>query len=240
MNTAMLLCAGFGTRMQALTREIPKPMLPVSGKPILEYTIGHLSKLGIHNIVINLHYLSEKIVSYFGDGKKFNVHIDYIYENEPLGTAGAVKNAEKYLISAGSFLVLYGDVVANENYSKVSEFNESRSDAVATIVLHERNKSNSVVEMDKERKIIRFIERPAEEVKDKKQNWVNSGLYCFKKNILEYILAGVYSDFPKNIFPKLVSEGSLYGYPLSGYRCAVDSPERYQSLKEDFARLKLF
>lgn len=234
LSAAMILCAGFGTRMQDFTKDLPKPMLPIGGKPLLEYTITHLARSGINNIVINLHYLPEKITSYFGDGSRWGVKINYSPEDKPLGTAGAVKKAEGLLRGFDDFLVLYGDIVCCQDYLKLFEFHGSRPAAKASIILHERSKSNSVVEIDGENKITRFIERPEKEVADKKQNWVNSGLYCFGRKIIEYIPENEYCDFPKDIFSRLVCEGALYGYPLESYRCAIDSPERYEKVCNDF------
>ncbi|MFC1501496.1 NDP-sugar synthase [Elusimicrobiota bacterium] len=239
MNTAMILCAGFGTRMGELTKDIPKPMLKIRKKPMLEYTILHLAKLGINKIFINLHYLSEKITSYFGDGKDFGVSIKYSYEKEPLGTAGAVKNIETQLRKTSDFLLLYGDIVCNEDYQKLFAFHQTKEKSIATIILHERNESNSVVEMDSDNMIIRFIERPSEAVSNKMQNWVNSGIYCLRSKILDFIPKTKFCDFPKDIFPKLVANGGLYGYPLKGYRCAIDSSQRYNQVQEDMLRKKV-
>jgi len=234
MNTAMILCAGFGTRLKEHTRSTPKPMMQLAGMPLLEGTIEHLAGQGINNIIINLHYLADEIKSYFKDGSKWGVRIAYSYEEKLLGTAGAVKNVEDHLKDIDDFLVLYGDVVCNENYKDFVKFHKSKRDAVASIIVHKRKKSNSVVEMDSKGRIIRFIERPDGEIKNKKQDWVNSGLYCFNKRILKYIPSKVFCDFPKNIFPVLVSEGCLYGYELKGYRCSIDSPERYIKVQNDF------
>lgn len=236
MNTAMILCAGFGTRLKEYTKNIPKPMIQLSGKPLLEYTIKHLLKYGINNIIINLHYLADEITSYFKDGSKWGVKIVYSYEKIPLGTAGAVKNVESILKKIDDFLVLYGDVICNENYRDFIKFHKSKKDAIASIILHKRDRSNSIVKMDNKSKIINFIERPDGEIKNKKQNWVNSGLYCFNKRILKYIPQKVFCDFPKDIFPALVSEGCLYGYELKGYRCSIDSPERYIKIQNDFKK----
>jgi NDP-sugar pyrophosphorylase family protein len=236
MKTAMLLCAGYGTRLKELTKDIPKPMLPVDGKPMIEHTIRHLSKLGIKDIVINVSYLADKITSYFGNGENWGVHIHYSHEKEPLGTAGAVKNAAKLLEKNAEFLVLYGDVISFEDYNKLFEFHRSKKDAIASIILHERKSSNSVVEMDRNNKIIKFVERPTAPVADKNQDWVNSGLYCFDNKILELIPEKGYCDLPKDVFPTLVSNGTIYGYPLTGYRCAVDSPERYEELQDEIKK----
>ncbi len=234
LTAAMILCAGFGTRMQDYTRDLPKPMLPIGPKPLLEYTINNLAGSGINDIIINLHYLPEKITSYFGNGSKWGVKITYSLEDSPLGTAGAVKKVENLLNAHDDFLVLYGDIICTQNYLKLYEFHKSRPGAAASIIVHERAKSNSVVEMDGGNKIVRFIERPEKEVSDKKQNWVNSGLYCINKSVLNYIPAGEFCDFPKNIFSRLVIDGSLYAYPLEGYRCAIDSPQRYEKVCDDY------
>lgn len=244
MTYAMILCAGFGTRLNELTKDTPKPMLKIAGKPMLEYTIRHLKSFGINKIIINLHYLSEQITSYFGNGEKFGVEITYSYEDQPLGTSGAIKKVETLLTKSEEFFVIYGDILSNLNYSDFINFHQSKQDlknekALASIIVHERNKSNSIVEIDQSNKITKFIERPSEEqLKLKTQNWVNSGIYCFDKKILELIPEG-FSDFPKDIFPKIMSLKSLYALPLSGYRCAVDSVERYSMLKLDYENGKI-
>ena len=240
MITAMILCAGFGTRLKEYTKEIPKPMLPILDKPILEYTIRHLAWLGINNVIINLHYQADKIVSYFQDGQKWGIRITYSYEEKPLGTAGAVKKMEHVLSKTENFLLLYGDVVTNENYINLLNYHKSKSTAIATIVLHQRLNSNSIVEMDNENRITKFIERPKNERQNKKQNWINSGLYCLNKQVLQYIPERKFSDFPKDVFPHLIVSGRLYGYPLTGYRCAIDSPQRYSMVQSDFKKQLIF
>jgi len=236
MKTAMIICAGFGTRMREYTKNTPKPMLPVCGKPILEYTVRHLEMLGIKDLIINLHYLPDSIKSYFEDGKKFGVKITYSYEEKPLGTAGAVKKVENLLKEKKEFLLLYGDVFCDEDYNGLFEFHGSKTGAVGTIILHRKKKSNSVVEIDADNRVTRFIERPETEVRDKKQEWVNSGLYCFSSNVLGLIPPNTYCDFPGDIFPQLVRTGVLFGYPLKGYRCCIDTPESYMLLQETIGK----
>lgn len=234
MTQAMILCAGFGTRMGEYTENLPKPMLPIGNKPILEHTINHLKKFGITEITINIHYLHEKITSYFKDGKNLDVKINYIYEEEPSGTAGAVKKAESILSKSEDFLALYGDIVTNQNYADLIEFHKYKS-PIASIIIHKRNQSNSIVEVDNNNKIITFIERPKNpESIIKTQNWVNSGLYCFNKKVFEYIPKNTFYDFPKDVFQNIINIESLYGLPLTGYRCAIDSPERYNTAQSDY------
>ena len=101
------------------------------------------------------------------------------------------------------------------------------------MIMHKRNRSNSIVEINDESKITKFIERPDQEIGNTKQNWVNSGLYSFSKKILKYIPAKQFCDFPRDIFPVLVSRGCLYGYKLKGYRCSIDTPARYEKAQND-------
>lgn len=237
MSSAVILCAGYGTRLKEHTKQTPKPMLLLSGKPILEYTIRHLAKLDINNIFINLHYRGNQIKSYFKDGNKWGVNISYRWEKTILGTAGAVKNMEDYLKDLDIFLVLYGDVICNEDYRKFIGFHRSKRGAAASIIIHKRQKSNSIVKIDRTNMITDFIERPdQQEDTDGVSYWVNSGLYVFDKKILEYIPSGQYCDFPRDIFPKLVSEKCIYGYPLKNYRCSIDSPDRYKQAQNDLGK----
>ncbi len=240
MKTAFILCAGFGSRLKELTRDCPKPMLLLDDKPLLEYTIRHLARQGIRHLIINLHYMADHISGYFGDGSQWGVRIQYSHENEALGTAGGVKKAEALLRPHEPFLILYGDIVTDQDYHLLFDFHRARPDALMSIILHERAASNSVVEIDERGKVTRFIERPKTPIIDKKQNWVNSGLYCCRAAVLDLIPDSQFSDFPRDVFPGLVERGALYGLPLSGYRCAIDSPQRLEKARQDLAMGQIF
>lgn len=236
---ALLLCAGFGTRLKSLTETVPKPMLPIYDKPMLEYTIRHLAMHGINEFVVNLHFMPEVIKEYFKDGSEFGVSIEYSYESEPLGTAGALIKAYDYFSKERNFLVVYGDIVTNLNYSDLIGRHISNN-CVGTIVLHKRKKSNSIVEMNDAGLITNFLERPAEPVSGSHESWVNSGVYCFNEKVFSFLPDKGVCDFPRDIFKKIIDENGLYGVPLEGYRIAVDSPKRYETLLEDFKLMKLF
>ena len=232
LKTAFILCAGYGSRMGALTQSTPKPMLPVNGKPLVSYTISHLQNLGITDIIINLHFFPEQITGYFGDGSAYGVHIRYSYEEKPLGTAGAVRYAEP-LLTTESFLVIYGDVITNTDFHALDELRRAHN-ATAAIFLHKRAKSNSFVKTEADGKITCFLERPEVTPPDDGQSFVNSGLYCFSSNIFNYLPPPkVFCDFPKEIFPELSSRGQLYGLPLTGYRKSIDTPQRLDELCRD-------
>jgi len=131
---AIILCAGRGERLRPLTDTIPKPMIPINNKPVLEYIINLLKKNGIKDIAINTSHLPEKIREYFGDGKKFGVKITYSFEPEMLGTSGALNNFRHFFNTNEPFLVFYGDNITNIDLKKMLEFHKQKN-AIATLAL---------------------------------------------------------------------------------------------------------
>ena len=222
----MVLSAGYGTRLGDLTRETPKPMLRLQGRPMLEYIICHLARHGFDQIAVNLHFMPDMIRDYFGDGSRLGVELVYSYEPELLGTAGGVKKMADFLGAGEAFMVHYGDVLTDHDFTAMLHFHRERN-ALATLLLHQRARSNSVVSLDKEWRIIGFLERPTEEARRGVQSpWVNSGICICAPQLLGEIPADVACDLPRDIFPRLIDSHRLFGFPLSGYRCAVDSPDR--------------
>jgi NDP-sugar pyrophosphorylase family protein len=223
---AMVLCAGYGTRLGDLTREIPKPMLSIGDAPLLAYILGNLKRHGFTDISINLHFKPEMIRDYFGDGTHAGLNLTYSFEPELLGTAGGLKNVEHFFRNEKEFLVHYGDILTNQDFTAMLEFHRKKQ-ALATLLLHQRNKSNSIVTLDDQNRIISFLERPDEAGREgHTSRWVHSGICICHPEILNSILPATASDLPRDVFPKLLETGRLFGFPLSGYRCAVDSLER--------------
>jgi len=222
----MVLCAGYGTRLGELTREIPKPMLPFNDQPMLTYLLAHLKQHGFDQIVINLHFKPELIQNHFGDGSGLAMQLTYSHEPTLLGTAGGVKNVETFFRDEPAFLVQYGDIITDQDFSAMLQSHRERN-ALATLLLHQRQKSNSVVVLDDEHRITSFLERPTEAARQGQTSpWVNSGVCICSPEILDHIPANTTCDLPRDVFAKLTSTRRLFGFPLSGYRCAVDSPER--------------
>ncbi|HXR07994.1 MAG TPA: nucleotidyltransferase family protein [Candidatus Acidoferrum sp.] len=223
---AMVLCAGYGTRLGDLTREIPKPMLPLRGRPILEYILAHLRSHHFDQVAVNLHFLPQAIHSHFGGGASLKIELTYAHEDRLLGTAGGIKNMEPFLSRSDPFLVQYGDVVTDQDFTAMLRFHRERG-ALATLLLHQRARSNSLVSLDARGQITGFLERPGEEARrGLSTNWVNSGICLCRPEIFASIPAQTPCDLPRDIFPKLIPSGRLFGFPLSGYRCAIDSPAR--------------
>jgi len=233
MVKAIILCAGFGSRMQKFTENTPKPMLLINNRPLLEYTINNLVKNGVTDIGINLHYLAEKIQDYFGNGNRFNVNITYIKEDHPSGTAGGVKLFSSYLHQVENFFVIYGDIFTDFNFSSLLNFHQGHH-SLASMVVHKRKSSNSIVEFDQNNRVTKFIERPsAKMLEQNHDSWVNSAIYCMKNEILDFIPKNIPYDFPKDLFPHLTDKKSLYAFPLVGHRVAIDTPDKYEQAKRE-------
>jgi NDP-sugar pyrophosphorylase family protein len=232
---AMVLCAGYGTRLGNLTRDIPKPMLLLNGKPMVEYIFANLKRHGINQIAVNLHFMPQAIQEHFGDGSHWGLHISYSREETLLGTAGGIKRMEHFLSESPAFLVHYGDVLTNQDFSAMLEFHQ-KSKALATLLLHQRARSNSRVLMDKDNRIIQFMERPTDAHETAGGAWVNSGICVCSPAIFSLIPAGRPCDLPRDIFQTIIPEHPVYGFPLSGYRAAIDSPERLEEAASAIAK----
>jgi NDP-sugar pyrophosphorylase family protein len=238
---ALVLSAGYGTRLGELTTHTPKPMLDVAGHPLLAIILANLRRQGIRDIAVNLHAHPELIVSELGDGASLGVRLHYVREPELLGTLGAAKNIEDYLAHDGPFLLHYGDVVTDQDFSDLVALHEDRA-ALVTILVHERPGSNSVVTIGQGGMVTGFLERPSEaERAGLESNWAFSGVAVLSPSVLRTIPPGV-SDLPRDLLPSLASEGRLYAAPLTGYRKAVDSPSRLDALRADVeaGRCRLF
>lgn len=243
---ALIPAGGQGTRMGELTKTIPKSLLTINEKPLMEYTLDLLSVHRIKEIGCGLFHLGEPIKHHFGDGKKFGVKLIYVKENKPTGTAGTVKALAKKLRPEKPFFVIAPDILNNFDLTSIYQFHQSHK-GIATICCYWRPKSkliskkSGLVVFDKNTKIIQqFIERPKTE-KEVVTNWVNSSIYVFDPKILEYIPAKIDGQFtidlPKDIFPKLLEAGEkLYAYPVNRkkyYQLGIDSPERITQAEKD-------
>jgi len=224
----VLLAAGKGTRLRPLTDEMPKVMIPIAGKPILEHHIEHLAGAGIQEIFINLHYLPERITSYFGDGRKWGARIRYSFEPEIMGTAGAVKKLEAELCGA-PFLVVYGDNYLEMDLSGFIEASAA-SEGVGTIAVFEKVDVNGsgILELGKDDEIVRFKEKPAPD--EVFSHRVSAGLFYFRPAIFEYIPLG-YSDFGLDVIPRLLRDGGrLFARRFKGGVWAMDDLDLLNSL----------
>lgn len=229
---AIILAGGFGTRLRPLTFSLPKPMVPILGKPMLEHVLAVVKKAGITECVSLLYFEPETISGHFGDGKKFGVNMSYVLSRADWGTAGAVKNAAGHVDD--TVLVISGDVLTDFDLKKAITFHKKRK-ASATIVLTRVEKPLAfgiVITDTKTGKIEKFLEKPA---------WgqvfsdtINTGIYVLEPRVLDYIPKDEEFDFSKNLFPLLMkNKEPLFGYIADGYWRDVGNLREYRKANED-------
>lgn len=227
---AIILAAGKGLRLRPLTGGVSKPMVEVAGCPILEHNVRLLASHNIKEIIINLHYKPDVIMRYFENGKKWGVKIQYSYEPEIMGTAGAVKFAEGLL--GTTFIVFYGDNLTNLDITNLIRYHRSRSGIGTIAVFHRQDVGSSgVVDFDENGCMTGFIEKPCP--RDFLSNWVNAGILILEREILDFIPEDVKCDFGKDIIPSLLKEGKrLYAYPMSEALWWIDTPDDLERIRE--------
>jgi len=222
---AVILAAGEGTRLKELTQKIPKPLLPVRGKPILEHQLELCAAAKIKNVFINTHHLSDQIRQFAGDGSRFRLTITYSYEPELLGTAGALNNFRDRL-AGDDILLLYGDNYVDLDLRALQKFHEEKRSFVTVAVHHRDDVSQSgMIELGAGDRVTRFIEKPA--AKAQTSNLVSAGIYVLDPELLAFIPPGK-SDFGYDIIPKLLAEKqAVFGYKMGKELIAIDTPELY-------------
>ncbi len=226
---AVVLAAGRGSRLASLTTAVPKPMLPVGGRPVIAHLLDLLSRMGVPEVFINLHHHPDVLRSYCGDGSRWGVRITYAVEAELQGTAGALRNFVPWLGDA-PFLLAYGDNYFECDPVPLRSFHEERQ-ALATIALFPKEDvtGSGVVQLDAEGRVVRFVEKPSPA--QALGHLVNGGLYVLSPAILPLLPDKVPCDFGYDVFPALVASGrSVYGRVLEGAVWPIDTPELYQRL----------
>ncbi|HEY9641895.1 MAG TPA: nucleotidyltransferase family protein [Coleofasciculaceae cyanobacterium] len=225
----LVLAAGKSTRIQPIAAGIPKPLLVVQGRTILEHNLSWLAQSGISSVWINLHYRPEDIQQAIGDGSQLGLKISYALEPEILGTAGAYKNLESHW--KGATLVVYGDSLVRFDLQKL--FNAHKNpNADVTIALFDQNThfhtaiAGGHVLMDDQNRITEFVETGAGETPH--STLINAAVYLLEPEILDLIPPHTFYDFARNLFPKLLAEGYyLQGHLIDGYCLGLDTPESY-------------
>ena len=221
----VVLAGGYGTRLRPLTYTKPKAMLPLVDKPILQFIIESVAGEGFNDVVVTTNYFRQQIIDYFGDGSDFGVRLVYPEEEKPLGTAGSVKNSEKYLNE--TFAVIQGDNITEIKFKHILNFHREMG-GVATIALLpvERPHQFGIAQLDLDNRVLRFKEKPRQE--EFFSDLASIGLYILEPEVLDYIPSGVEYDFAKDVFPKLLDSGEkIYGYHASGFWVDIGVPENY-------------
>lgn len=236
MNKAVILCGGPGKRLRPLTDTIPKPLIKIGDKPVLEHLINVLKREGIGEIFLAVCYLGEKIEEYFGEGKKWGVKIVYSYEKKPAGGAGAIKLLEDKLDS--TFAVLNGDCLTDLPFAKMAKFHQQKR-GLATFLVHKTNHpyDSDLVEYDEDFLIKRFFRpKPGDQFKPISK----SGTHIFEPEVLKFIPKGKKYSLEKELIPKLIKEGQkIFAYYSEAYSHDMGTPERLEKVRGDFKEGKI-
>jgi NDP-sugar pyrophosphorylase family protein len=227
---AIILAGGKGIRLAPLTEVIPKPLIPIGGRPILEIVIHQLKRQGFRHITLAVGYMSDLIQAYFQDGSRWGVTIDYSVESEPMGTAAPLRQISGL---DRTFLVMNADVLTNINYAELLRYHKKRQGS-ATIGAYERQVTIDlgVIISNGQYHIQDYIEKPTSSY------LVSMGVYVFEPEVLDYIGNKAYLDFPDLVKLLLGAGKTVNYYPFSGYWLDVGRHEDYAKAAEEFEALK--
>lgn len=227
------MAGGEGTRLRPLTSNVPKPMIPVVNRPMMEHVVRLLERHGFDDIVVTLAFLPQAIRSYFGDGSELGVRLTYATEQVPLGTAGSVLHAREQLTER--FLVISGDVLTDIDLSEVIGFHE-RHGALATLALRSSDDplEFGIVITAPDGRVQRFLEKPTwgEVFSDT----INTGIFVLEPEVLDHIPMGRPSDFSGEVFPSLLATGGVFGVRVEGYWEDVGTLDAYLRAHRELLR----
>ncbi len=224
---AVVMAGGFGTRLAELTHEIPKPMLPVGDRPLLERIIEQLRDAGIRSVNLTTHYRADAIVGHFGDGSEFGVRIEYVPEERPLGTAGALGS----LVADEPVLVMNGDILTRIDFRALRSFHEEhRADMTVAVRPYEVRVPFGVVEVEGER-VARLSEKPAV------RGLVNAGIYLVGPPVIALVHAGEVLDMPVLIERAVAAGRNVVAFPMREYWLDIGRVEDYERATVDVESL---
>lgn len=227
---AIFLAGGKGTRLAPYTQVIPKPLMPIGDRPIIEVLLLQARSAGIRDVVITVGHMSQLISSFFQDGSRLGLKIHYSFEEEPLGTAGPLSLLDGL---TETFLVSNGDVLTTLDLRDLIAFHKEQK-AVATIAMHHRQVriDLGVIRCNHNSEIFDYIEKPNIDY------MVSMGIYVFEPRVLEFIPVGKYLDFP-DLVKKLLAAGErVMGYHFEGYWQDLGRPDDYEQATQDFDKMR--
>jgi len=228
---AVVLVGGEGTRLRPLTCKTSKAMVPILNMPFLEYLIRYLKEHGVSDIILATSYLPEQIQDYFGDGAELGLHLTYLIEKEPLGTAGAIKHAEASLDE--TFFVINGDVLTAIDLTAMMKRHREVKPRVSIALTAVDNPTiYGVVETDARGMVKRFVEKPSRE--QVTTNMINAGILIFEPEVLGYIPPSTPSSYERHLLPQFLKAGEpILGYTSDEYWIDIGTPEKYIRVQHD-------
>ena len=234
-NKFFIIIGGLGTRLRPIISKVPKVMATINKKPFLWYKIMQLKTNGFRNFVFCVGYLSRVIIEYFGNGSKMGINIEYSIEKDPLGTAGAIRNASKYIDKP--FFCGNGDTYQNFDGSSMLNYLHHKKAKYGVLLTDPKEKGQEgVILQNNNGKIIKFNEKPKYQLENFK---LNAGIYYFSPEILNFIPNGK-SSLEKEIFPIIINKNELiYGFDYNGYFIDIGLPKNYNQFTEDVKKGKI-
>ncbi|MER7809789.1 MULTISPECIES: mannose-1-phosphate guanyltransferase [Streptomyces] len=235
---AVVMAGGEGTRLRPMTSSMPKPLLPVANRPIMEHVLRLLKRHGLNETVVTVQFLASLVKNYFGDGEELGMELTYANEEKPLGTAGSVKNAEEAL-KDDTFLVISGDALTDFDLTDLIAFHKEKGGLVTVCLTRVPNPLEfGITIVDEGGQVERFLEKPT---------WgqvfsdtVNTGIYVMEPEVFDYVEADVSVDWSGDVFPQLMKEGKpIYGYVAEGYWEDVGTHESYVKAQADVLERKV-
>lgn len=229
---AVVMAGGEGTRLRPMTSSMPKPLLPVASRPVVEHVMRLLRRHGFTEVVVTVQFLAALVRNYFGDGDELGMSITYATEEVPLGTAGSVKNAEAAL-REDTFLVISGDAMTDIDLTELVRFHRKQQAMVTVCLTRVANPLDfGITILGEDGRVVRFLEKPT---------WgqvfsdtVNSGIYVMEPEVFDHVPAGVDVDWSSEVFPNLLAAGMpIYGYVADGYWADVGTHEQYLAVHAD-------
>jgi mannose-1-phosphate guanylyltransferase len=221
---ALILAGGEGTRLRPLTSTMPKPVVPLAGRPFISYMLEWLRRHGVDDVILSCGFMADGVRAVLGDGSALGLRLRYLEEPRPLGTGGALKYAEELLDER--FLMLNGDVLADLDLSaQLRQHEQTGARATLALIAVDDPSAYGLVRRNDDRSVREFLEKPSEDQID--TNLVNAGAYVLERSVLDVMApAGTAISIEREVFPALVGQG-LYGFEASGYWLDIGTPERY-------------
>ncbi len=235
---AVILAGGKGSRLGKLTKNIPKPLIKIGNKPLIEHQINLLKQNGIKNIWILSGYFGDKIKDFAGDGNKWGVKINHVIEQKPLGTAGALKQLGGLIKK--DFLVFSGDVMLDMDLKSFIKFHKSKGQKIATIVVHPNDHpfDSDLVDVDENRRVISFLIRKTKTQPENIffRNLANAGVFILSQKIFIYINKNEFSDLEKDILLKILPrKEKIYAYNTPEYIKDIGTIKRLSKVRHDYS-----
>lgn len=230
---AMIMAAGVGSRLDPLTKAVPKPLVPIANRPVMDILFENLASIGVKNVVANTYYLADQIIDRYKNNN-FGINFKYIKEETLSGTAGGLKKCQFFFNEGDDFIVLSADGLSNADLKQGIEIHK-KSGAIATIGIKqiplEEVAHFGVVVTDKDGYITEFQEKPS--IEEAKSSFINTGIYIFNYKIFDYIPADTFYDFAKNVFPELLKIRSINTFEISEYWTDIGTLEQYEQSTQD-------